>query len=218
MSGGLVCYYRVSTDRQGKSRLGLEAQVEAVKQHAARTGMPIVAEYKEVESASRKHRHRPVLQQALEDARRRKATLVVAKLDRLSRNVAFLANLMEAGVPFVCCDNPNATPLTIHILIAVAQEEARLISDRVKAAYAARRARGAIAPPTDKQRDALKLGRPALDQVIAEHRERVLPVAQALRVTRSLRTTARMLNDLGVRTVTGKAWSFNNLARLLNGD
>jgi DNA invertase Pin-like site-specific DNA recombinase len=134
----IVAYYRVSTKRQGESGLGLEGQESAVLAYAKASDSTIVASFTEVESGRKSDR--PELKRALAHARMTRATLCIAKLDRLSRNVAFLATMMEAGTPFVCCDNPHATPLTIHILAAVAQDEAKRISERTKAALAAYKA------------------------------------------------------------------------------
>src|SRR5215218_5506994 len=112
-----VAYYRVSTDRQGKSGLGLEAQRKAVLDYLNGGAWELVGEFTEVESGKRSDR--PELERALEACRRQKAKLVIAKLDRLSRNLAFIATLMEAGVEFVAVDNPHANKLTVHILAAV---------------------------------------------------------------------------------------------------
>lgn len=137
----LVAYYRVSTRQQGESGLGLEGQEAAVDAYARGRGAEILRAYREVESGKRAD-NRPELARAIAHANRSGATLVIAKLDRLARNVAFLANLMETDVEFVACDNPNATPLTIHILAAVAEDEAKRISERTRAALDAYR-RGA---------------------------------------------------------------------------
>jgi len=126
-----IAYYRVSTDRQGASGLGLEAQRAAVLRHIA-TGQ-LAAEYTEVESG-KKHTNRPQLLAALQECRRRKATLVIAKLDRLGRNVAFISALMEGGADFGCCDNPHANRLMLHMLAAFAEHEREQISERTKAA------------------------------------------------------------------------------------
>jgi DNA invertase Pin-like site-specific DNA recombinase len=129
----LVGYYRVSTAKQGASGLGLEAQHRAVEEYAKRTGGTLLATYEEIESGKRADR--PALTEALAYCRLTGSTLVIAKLDRLARNVAFLSKLMEeGGVDFVACDMPTATTLTIHILAAVAEDERRAISARTKAA------------------------------------------------------------------------------------
>jgi DNA invertase Pin-like site-specific DNA recombinase len=121
-----VAYYRVSTARQGESGLGLEAQQKAVRDYLNGGAWELVAGHVEVESGKRADR--PELAKALEACKRHKARLVIAKLDRLSRNLAFIATLMEAGVEFVAVDNPHANKLTVHILAAVAQHEREMIS------------------------------------------------------------------------------------------
>jgi DNA invertase Pin-like site-specific DNA recombinase len=136
-----IAYYRVSTRRQGQSGLGLDAQRAAVSAYVKANGGRIIAEYQEVESGKR-HQNRPQLAAAIQHGRGAKATLVIAKLDRLARNVAFVSALMESACEFVACDNPNANKLTIHILAAVAEEEARAISDRTTKALAAAKRRG----------------------------------------------------------------------------
>jgi DNA invertase Pin-like site-specific DNA recombinase len=133
----VVAYFRVSTIKQGASGLGLDAQRGAVAMWTAANGAEALAGYTEVESGRRSDR--PELRKALSHAKRSRATLVIAKLDRLSRNVHFLSGLMESGVEFIACDNPHANRLTIHILAAVAEDEAKRISERTKAALAAYR-------------------------------------------------------------------------------
>jgi len=137
---GFVAYFRVSTQKQGQSGLGLEAQKEVVRSHVNRRGETITAEFIEVESG--KKADRPQLAAALALCKASGATLIIAKLDRLARNVAFVSNLMEAGVEFYACDLPQASRLTIHILAAVAENEAKAISDRTRAALAAKKAQG----------------------------------------------------------------------------
>ena len=135
-----VAYYRVSTERQGSSGLGFEAQQKAVRDYLNGGAWELVAEHVEIESGKRADR--PELAKALEACKRHKARLVIAKLDRLSRNLAFIATLMEAGVEFLAVDNPHANKLTVHILAAVAQHEREMISERTTAALQAAKARG----------------------------------------------------------------------------
>ena len=135
-----VAYYRVSTDKQGRSGLGLDAQRAAVAVHVAGAHGTVAAAFVEVESGRKKDR--PQLAAALAAARVHRAVLVIAKLDRLARNVHFVSGLMESGVEFVAADMPTVNRLTVHILAAVAEEEARMISARTKAALAAAKARG----------------------------------------------------------------------------
>ncbi len=135
-----IAYLRVSTQKQGESGLGLEAQSAAIARHVA--GGSILRTFTEVESGNRCDR--PQLDTALAQCRATGATLVVAKLDRLARDLHFIAGLMKAGVDFVACDMPHANRLTLHILAAVAEDEARRISDRTRSALAAAKARGAV--------------------------------------------------------------------------
>jgi DNA invertase Pin-like site-specific DNA recombinase len=136
----LVAYYRVSTKGQERSGLGLEAQRTAVAEYARQTGGAVIAEYTETETG--KTSDRPNLAEAIGHSRLSAATLVIAKLDRLARNVHFTSGLMESGVEFVACDNPDANKLTIHLLAAMAEHEATQISNRTKDALQAAKARG----------------------------------------------------------------------------
>ena len=126
--GRFVAYYRVSTDKQGQSGLGLEAQREAVMNYLNGGPWQMVAEHTEVESGKRNAR--PELEKALAACRRHKAKLAIAKLDRLSRNLHFITSVMESGVEFIACDNPHANKLTIHILAAVAEHGREVIRHR----------------------------------------------------------------------------------------
>jgi DNA invertase Pin-like site-specific DNA recombinase len=138
-----VAYYRVSTQRQGRSGLGLEAQQAAVKVFL-NGSRELLAEYTEVETGRGKDAldKRPVLRDAIAHAKRTKAVLLIAKLDRLARNVHFVSGLMETGVEFLACDLPTADRFMLHVYAAVAEQEARQISVRTKAALAAAKARG----------------------------------------------------------------------------
>lgn len=136
----IISYLRVSTVKQGVSGLGLEAQRAAVASYAAAGGHRIVAEHVEIESGAKASR--PELAAALAACRLHRATLVIAKLDRLARNVAFIANLMDGAVDFIACDMPQANRLTLHLLAAIAEHEREMISQRTKAALQAAKARG----------------------------------------------------------------------------
>jgi DNA invertase Pin-like site-specific DNA recombinase len=136
----MIAYLRVSTARQGQSGLGLAAQRAAVSAYAAANHQTIVSEYVEIESGGKADR--PQLALALAACRLHRAVLVIAKLDRLARNVAFIANLMDGGAEFVACDMPHANRLTLHIMAAMAEYERRVISERTKLALAAARVRG----------------------------------------------------------------------------
>jgi DNA invertase Pin-like site-specific DNA recombinase len=142
MAANIIGYLRVSTERQGKSGLGLEGQRTAVEAHVKATGSRIVAWYTEVESGKRSDR--PELARALAHARRSKATLCVAKLDRLARNVRFLATVMDSGCDFAAADMPAANRFMLHVMAAVAEHEAKAISERTKAALQAYKARGGL--------------------------------------------------------------------------
>jgi len=136
---GFVAYYRLSKDGRG---WGIQAQQDAITAYT--TGKDAVIEaFTEIESG-RRHENRPELAAAMALAKKKKATLVIAKLDRLARNVAFISALMETGVPFVACDMPHANKLTIHIMAVMAEYERELISDRTKAGLAAAKARGVV--------------------------------------------------------------------------
>jgi len=157
-----IAYYRVSKEIQGVSGLGLEAQKAAVATYGP------VAEYVEVETGKKsKSSNRPELEAALAHCKREKATLVIAKLDRLARNVYFISGLMESGVDFICCDMPEANRFVLHVLAAVAEQEARNTSERTKAAFAALSARGMW---SNKLGRVVKPGNPRWQESIAKAR------------------------------------------------
>ncbi len=203
-----VAYYRVSTDRQGRSGLGLEAQQAAVRGYLG-AAAPI-AEFTEIETGKRNDR--PQLKEALALCRKRKAKLVIAKLDRLSRNLAFIAALMDSGVEFVAVDNPHANRLTLHILAAVAEHERHMIADRTKAALQAARARG------------IRLGRNASDRLApayrAEAMERARQLAPVLAELRSAGMSARQmaaeLTARGIPTPNGAKWHGQTVRRVID--
>ncbi|MES2493569.1 MAG: recombinase family protein [Pseudomonadota bacterium] len=139
--GKFIAYYRVSTDRQGRSGLGLEAQSEAVNRYLNGGNWQLLDKFVEVESGKRDD-NRPELAAALAACRKHKATLVIAKLDRLACNVTFIANLMDSKVEFIAVDLPTANRLTLHIMAAFAEHEREMISARTKAALGIRKAQG----------------------------------------------------------------------------
>lgn len=212
-----VAYYRVSTQKQGRSGLGLEAQKEAVAQHVRRDGGKVVAEFREVESGKRADR--PQLALALERCRLTRAVLVVAKLDRLTRDVAFLCRLRDSGVDFVAVDNPHATPLTVTILIAVAEEERRLASVRTKAALQAAKARGVkLGNPNGAQAFGARSRAGAVEALKAKADSFAQSLSGIVRplleAGLSLRKVAERLNAEGIVTAQGKAWQANSVKRL----
>jgi len=219
MSKRYVGYIRCSTQAQNASGLGLDAQRAAVARYAASVGGTVASEHMDVESGRKTDR--AGLRAALAECRATKATLLIARLDRLARNVAFVANLMDSGVEFVCCDMPSVTRLTLHVLAAVAEEEARLISARTKAALAAARDRG------------VRLGNPHLQPGNAEvtavaraaqtakanaHAARVLPYITAAKAAgcSTLAEIAEALQARGIATSAGGAtWTACAVSRVM---
>ena len=204
-----VSYLRVSTDRQGKSGLGLEAQRKAVADHVAGKG-EIAAEYVEIESG--KKNDRPQLASALAEAKRIGAVLLIAKLDRLARNVAFIANLLEAGVEIAAADMPEANRFLLHVMAAVAEHEAQAISDRTRVALAAAKARGvalgwAMPGRAGEQRNAARKGAERNAHKADQYAGNVLPVIRQIAARgASLRQIADELNTRGIKTARGGLW------------
>jgi DNA invertase Pin-like site-specific DNA recombinase len=217
-----VAYLRVSTDRQGKSGLGLEAQRTAVHQFVAQRGGEIIApEYREIESG--KVNNRPELEKAMKRCRLTGATLLVAKLDRLSRNAAFLMTLKDSGVPFVAADMPDANTLTIGVMASLAQYEREMISKRTKVALEAARARGtklggirAGAPDISLQYAMANAAKTSKAKERAELlREEIEPLR---RTGMSLNAIAAKLNADGSLTPRGKtgSWTPTAVSRVID--
>jgi DNA invertase Pin-like site-specific DNA recombinase len=215
--GRFVAYYRVSTDKQGRSGLGLEAQREAVQCYLNGGSWTLAAEVTEVESGKRNDR--PELDRALGLCRLYGATLVVAKLDRLARNVAFISKLMESGVDFVAVDFPQANRLTVHILAAVAEHEAAMISARTKAALDAAKARGVkLGNPANlcRQLDGSAKGNAAKTAKAAKRAADLLPLILPMKADgASLRQIADGLDRCGVPAPRGGDWSAVAVKRIL---
>jgi DNA invertase Pin-like site-specific DNA recombinase len=216
-----VSYLRVSTDKQGRSGLGLEAQREAVLRYLNGGQWKLLAEYVEVESGKRNSR--PQLQAAISHAKATGAKLVIARLDRLARNLHFVSSLQERGVDFVAADMPDANRLTVHIIAAVAESVGRAISENTRTALAAAKARG------------VKLGNPngaralrgkqvgnadAVAKIKANASQRALDLAgivstlQASGLT-TVRSIAEALNDQGIPAPRGDTWHPTAVSRLL---
>jgi len=217
----IIGYLRVSTKGQEESGLGLEAQKAAIGAYAKASG--ILTCYTEVESG--KLANRPELARALAHCRRSKATLVVAKLDRLARNVAFLSALMDSTVPFVAVDNPHANRLTLHILAAVAEAEAKAISDRTKAALAAYKARGGklggSLPQCRNLTPAIiargqRMGAEAARKAATEAYADLFPALTEWRARgATLQEIAARLNEEGHTTRRGRPWNAVQVGRVL---
>jgi DNA invertase Pin-like site-specific DNA recombinase len=216
-----VAYARVSTKKQGKSGLGLDAQRESVAVYLASVHGKLIAEFVEVEHGTRKGNHRPQLAAALAQCRVHGATLIIAKLDRLARNVAFTSNLMESSVEFVACDNPEANRLTIHIMAAMAEHEASMISERTKLALAAAKRKGVVlGGDRGNTQRIYHQGALASAKVRRDHSQRraadLGPVISAIRSNGavSLRQIAAELNERCIPTARGGAWSAVQVSRV----
>ncbi|WP_027483203.1 recombinase family protein [Deinococcus pimensis] len=211
-----VAYYRVSTAKQGQSGLGLDAQRHAVSTFARARGLTVVREFVEIETGTAKRR-RPQLHVALDTARQERAVLVIAKLDRLARNVAFVSSLMEARTPFVACDMPDANELTVHIMAALAEHEARLISVRTKDALSAAKVRGVrLGCPIPMTEECRLAARASISRGARDAYASVDGYIRLMRQTgMSLRAIADRLNAEGKRSRTGKAWNHAQVARVL---
>ena len=210
-NGRFIAYYRVSTLKQGTSGLGLEAQQEAVRVYLNGGSGKMLAQFTEVESG--KKNNRPALAEALSLCRIHRATLIIAKFDRLSRNVHFISGLMESGVEFTAVDFPQANRLTIHVLAAVAEHETAMISARTKAALQAAKARGVVLGG-DRGQIAAQARVGALASGLARRAKadkRAADLMPAIRQIRaegatSLRAIAQGLNERGIPTVKGGPW------------
>ena len=213
MEGRYVAYYRVSTQQQGRSGLGLEAQQEAVNQYLNGGNWKLLKEYTEVETGKGSNAldKRPVLKEAIDYAKRHKATLVIAKLDRLARNVHFITGLMERKVNFVAADYPFADKFMLQIHAVFAENERDRISQRTKEALARVKARGK------------KLGNPHLKADNIKRKQQAQEFAEKLRPTleafkqqgMTQRQMVVELNKIGVKTARGGEWSLVQLQRVL---
>lgn len=216
-----VAYYRVSTSTQGRSGLGLEAQRTAVTDICSGRGLEIIAEFTEIESGGRNDR--PELSEALRRAKLTGATLVVAKLDRLSRSVAFLSALQDSGAAFIAADMPEANELTVHILAAVAQAERKAISTRTREALRAAKARGVKlgnpqgATPLRKAGKGNEAALRARQEAVVARCEELRGEVANIRAqgAESLREIAAGLNERRIEAPRGGEWHPSGVRRLL---
>lgn len=215
-AGKFIAYYRVSTTKQGASGLGLEAQQEAVRRFLNGGEWELLGEFQEVETGKGADAlsKRPQLRAALDVCRKLGATLIIAKLDRLARNVHFVSGLMESKVRFVACDMPEANELTIHIMAAFAEHEAKRISQRTKDALAVAKSRG------------VKLGRAgaenlrpnveARQQMADEFAAKLKPLFDGMKARGlSQRAMVAELNSVGVPAPKGGEWALSQVQRVI---
>lgn len=216
----LVAYLRVSTGKQGRSGLGIEAQRDNIARFAEAEGYEVVAEYVEVETGKGADAldRRPQLAAALADARKRKGTVVVAKLDRLSRDVYFISGLMVHKVPFIVTElGADVDPFMLHIYAALGEKERKLIASRTKAALAMKKAQGAVLG-NPRLHLARESSRAAVSASADKHAANVLPIIHAVRKAgaTTLREIADALNARGVQTARGGTWHAMTVKNILD--
>ena len=215
-----VAYFRVSTRQQHRSGLGIEAQRATVTRFAEAENLQIIAEYVEAETGKGADAldRRPQLAAALAAAKTAKCSVLVSKLDRLSRDVAFVSGLMAQRVPFIVAElGRDADPFMLHLYAALAEKERRLISERTKAALAVRKLSGGKLGNPINIREAGEIGRTALANVADDHARSLLPVLRALRAegTITIGAITRSLNERRIPTPRGSRWHVSSVANLL---
>ena len=216
-----IAYLRVSTQRQHRSGLGLDAQRAAINRFAARESLTVAAEFVEAETGKGADAldRRPQLAAALAAAKAAKCSVVVAKLDRLSRDVAFVAGLMAQRVPFIVAElGRDADPFMLHLYAALAEKERRLISERTKAALAAKKGAGAVLGNPRNLAQAGSIGRAVLIKGADKFVESLVPVVLPMRSegATTLREMAQALNRRGIKTPRGGTWYPSSVANLLS--
>jgi DNA invertase Pin-like site-specific DNA recombinase len=216
----VISYIRVSTQAQGRSGLGIEAQREIVRRFTDAEGFEIAGEFVEIETGKGADAldRRPQLAAALAAAKRIGGAVVVAKLDRLSRDVHFISGLMAQRVPFVVAELGTGTdPFVLHLYAALAEKERAMIADRTRAALAAKKAQGVLLGNRTNLADAQALGVATNKRVAVDFAANVLPVIDEITATgaTSLRAITAALNARGVRTARGGAWHVTTLRKVL---
>jgi DNA invertase Pin-like site-specific DNA recombinase len=215
-----IGYYRVSTQRQGRSGLGLEAQRAAVAQFAAAQGIDVITEHIEVETGKGADalERRPELAAALAEARKAKCPIIAAKLDRISRDVHFISGLMVHKVSFIVAElGVNADPFTLHLYAALAEKERALISARTKAALAAKKAAGAKLGNPRNPAEAAAKGHQAIRAAADQFAANALPIVRQIQDAgkTTLADIAEALNARGIRTARGGQWYSSTVSNLL---
>jgi len=216
----VIAYYRVSTQRQGRSGLGLEAQQAAIERFADTENYEILAAFTEVETGKGSDAldRRPRLAEALAMARRERCPVIVAKLDRLSRDVAFISGLMAQRVPIIVAElGADADPFMLHLYAALAEKERRLISERTRAALAGRKVKGTrLGNPTNAA-EAASLGRQVTQGQADRFAASILPIIATIQCSgiTSYRGIAQALDTRGVRTARGGTWQVSNVRNIL---
>jgi DNA invertase Pin-like site-specific DNA recombinase len=215
-----IAYLRVSTQRQHRSGLGIEAQRSAIDRFAATESLKIIAEYVEAETGkgSDALERRPQLAAALAAAKAAKCSVVVAKLDRLSRDVAFVAGMMAQRVPFIVAElGRDADPFMLHLYAALAEKERRLISERTKAALTAKKSAGAVLANVRNLTEAGAIGRSRLVERAEDFARKLAPSLQAIQSqgATTLRSIAAALNRQGIKSPRGGAWHPSSVANLI---
>ena len=216
----IISYLRVSTNGQGKSGLGLEAQREAITRFAAAEGLAILGEHVEVETGkgSDAIERRPKLREALAQAKKAKASIVVAKLDRLSRDVAFISGLVAQRVPFIVAElGADADPFMLHIYAALAEKERALISERTRVALAQKKAQGALLGNRTNLKEASLAGNQAQRASADAFAANIMPLVREIQAAgaSSLQRVAAELTRRNVRTARGGAWTAGAVRNLL---
>ncbi len=214
MNGKFVAYYRVSTTKQGMNGLGMDSQKELIKNYLNGGNWELIGEFAEVESG--KNNDREELSKAVTLCRKRKATLVIAKLDRLARNAAFLLNLRDSGVDFVAVDMPHADKFTVGIMALVAEKERDLISQRTKDGLAAAKRRG-IKLGNPNPAKAIRCALEANVRRAERFAENLLPVVREIQQAgvSTLRGIAQCLNARGFKTPRGSSFEAQSVKNLL---
>lgn len=212
-----VMYSRVSTGEQGKSGLGLEAQKETVSRFCAASGFEVVAEFQDIASGKLAACYRPGLSAALEKAKRLKCPVIVAKIDRLSRSVAFVSALMERGVPFFCADlGIDVDPFMLHIHAAVGEKERKMIGARTSAALQAKRARNEVVGNCASLPSARAFAAKVKKAEAQQFAGRVYPLIDVLlRSGISLNAIARQFNQTNLPTSAGGSWTAKAVSRVI---